>query len=123
VAVVSAAARDLAMVVGRVQISSATPSPSGGTGRRAGLRSPCPQGREGPNPSWGTLEGWPRVVRHPVANRRSGRESRGRSIRSLSAHKECPDGTRGTVGSGVGRDERSGSSNLSLSALERLADR
>ena len=54
-AVVSAAARDLAMVAGRGQVSSATPGPGGGTGRRAGLRSPCPQGREGPNPSWGTL--------------------------------------------------------------------
>lgn len=67
-AVVSAAARDLAMVVGRVQISSATPSPGGGIGRRACLRSMCPRGREGSTPSWGTRESEPVRVLGLAAN-------------------------------------------------------
>ena len=70
-AVVSAAARDLAMVVGRVQISSATPSPGGGTGRRAVLRRPRPYGYEGSTPSWGTMESEPARVLGLAANERA----------------------------------------------------
>ena len=70
-AVVSAAARDLAMVVGRVQISSVSPSPGGGIGRRAVLRRPCPYGYEGSTPSWGTMESEPARVLGLAANERA----------------------------------------------------
>jgi hypothetical protein len=58
VAVVSAAARDLAMVVGRVQISPATPNAGGGMQTRGPQKLVSRKGREGASPSRRT-EGWP----------------------------------------------------------------